>query len=90
MSNRRKAGGRVTARRPTARPVGEQGISIDRDGGIIRFAHHDFRSAYTVEWSIRDAREIHRLLGEAIDEPEKDVEYVRESGLIVAGGLAKP
>ena len=86
MSNRpRKKGGRVTAR-----PVGEQGVSIDRDGPIVRFAVHDYRSAFTVEWSIDDARNICRLLTSAIDEPEKAVEYTRDSGLIVASGLIKP
>jgi hypothetical protein len=87
MSNRRKgSSGRVTAR-----PVGQQGISIERDGGIVRFSHHDFRSAFTVEWSIRDAREIIRLLTDAIEEPAESKEYVRDSGLVVAsGGLEVP
>lgn len=83
MSNRpRRKGGRVTAR-----PVGQQGVSIDREGEIVRVAIHDFRTAFTVEWSIRDAREVCRLLGEAIDEPTKTSELVRDTGLVVTNRM---
>ena len=80
MSNRpHRKGGRVTAR-----PVGQEGVSIDRDGGKVTFAFFDFRSAFTVEWSIEVARDVYRLLGEALEERQDQAkEFTRGTGLVV-------
>ena len=83
MSNRaHRKGGRITAR-----PVGQSGVTIDRDGGKVIMSLYDFRSAFTIEWSIEDARTVLRLLGEAVEEPTKTKELVRETGLIVTNRL---
>jgi hypothetical protein len=85
MSNRAKARPRG---RVTARPVGQEGVSIDRDGPKITFSFFDFRSAFTVEWSVQVARDVYRLLGEALEE-RQDVakEFTRGTGLIVSNRM---
>jgi hypothetical protein len=91
MSNRvRSKGTRFTPKargRVTARPVGQEGFSIDREADTVLFAFHDYRSAFTLQLNVRDAKELWTLLGEAINEPTKTKEITRETGLIVTNRL---
>lgn len=94
MSNRARGGrgARFTPKargRVTTRPVGQEGFSIDREADTVLFAFHDYRSAFTLQLNLRDARELHILLGEAINEPTKTKDIVRETGLIVTSQLPK-
>jgi hypothetical protein len=84
MSNRVKKG------RVTAKSMGQAGVDVVREDGKITLACFDQRSAFSVTWSLAETRRIVELLVDGLEEPDKKVDVVRESGLIVpAAGQGK-